>query len=97
MQFKDRDLQAFWVDPQRCRPKKIPADLHRALFRKLQLLDAAEGSGVLNDLRIPPGNRLEALGGTRKGQYSIRVNRQWRLCFRWTPYGIVGVELVDYH
>jgi proteic killer suppression protein len=58
------------------------------------LLDAAE---VLEDLRIPPGNRLEALKGDRAGQHSIRVNNQWRICFVWTKHGPEKVELVDYH
>ena len=62
--------------------------------RRLVLLDAAE---VLQDLRIPPGNRLEALIGDRAGQHSIRVNDQWRICFVWTPNGPEKVELVDYH
>ncbi|WP_101722059.1 type II toxin-antitoxin system RelE/ParE family toxin [Eggerthella timonensis] len=61
------------------------------------MLDAAEASGSLNDLRIPPSNRLERLEGDRAGRYSIRVNRQWRLRFTWTEYGIEGVEFVDYH
>ena len=63
-------------------------------LRKLDILDAATS---LNDLRSPPGNRLEALKGDRKGQHSIRINRQWRLCFRWTPDGPEHVEIVDYH
>lgn len=58
------------------------------------MLDAAED---LNDLKVPPGNRLEALTGTRSGQHSIRVNDQWRLCFMWTPVGPEFIELVDYH
>ena len=62
--------------------------------RKLRQLQIA---GELNDLRIPPGNRLEALAGDRKGQHSIRVNDQWRICFRWTDAGIEDVEIVDYH
>ncbi len=62
--------------------------------RKLRQLQIA---GELNDLRIPPGNRLEALAGDRKGQHSIRVNHQWRICFRWTDAGIEDVEIVDYH
>jgi len=64
------------------------------LMRKLQILDAA---CVLDDLKVPPGNRLEALAGDRKGQYSIRVNRQWRLCFKWSNGEAKEVELVDYH
>jgi proteic killer suppression protein len=62
--------------------------------RKLMLLDAA---GCLNDLKVPPGNHLEALQADRKVQHSIRINSQWRLCFRWTDAGPTGVEIVDYH
>ena len=62
--------------------------------RKLILLQAA---AELDDLRSPPGNRLEALNGDREGQYSIRINRQWRVCFRWTDDGPEDVEIVDYH
>jgi len=62
--------------------------------RKLRQLEIA---GRLGDLRVPPGNRLEALKGRRKGQYSIRVNDQYRICFRWTAAGVKEVEIVDYH
>ena len=62
--------------------------------RKLRQLEIA---ARLNDLRVPPGNRLEALKGTRSGQYSIRINEQWRVCFRWTDAGAEEVEIVDYH
>ena len=62
--------------------------------RKLRQLEIA---GRLEDLRIPPGNRLESLKGDREGQYSIRINRQWRVCFRWTQAGAEDVEIVDYH
>ncbi len=62
--------------------------------RKLRQLQIA---GRLNDLRVPPGNRLESLVGDRKGQHSIRVNDQWRICFRWTDAGVEDVEIVDYH
>ena len=62
--------------------------------RKLAMLEAA---AVLKDLRSPPGNRLEALEGGRKGQHSIRVNAQWRICFVWTDTGPIDVEIVDYH
>ncbi len=62
--------------------------------RKLRQLQVA---GHLGDLRVPPGNRLEALVGDRKGQHSIRVNDQWRICFRWTDAGAEDVEIVDYH
>jgi proteic killer suppression protein len=63
-------------------------------LRKLDMIDAAT---KVEDLRSPPGNRLEALKGDRKGQWSIRINRQWRGCFRWTLQGPEGVEIVDYH
>ena len=62
--------------------------------RKLEMLNAAER---LEDLRVPPGNRLEALVGDRKGQHSIRINAQWRVCFTWREAGADGVEIVDYH
>ncbi len=66
----------------------------RAALRKLLLLDAAEG---LNDLRVPPGNRLERLRGAREGQHSMRINDQWRICFRWRDGDAYDVEIVDYH
>ena len=66
----------------------------RVALRKLIQLDAA---GELSDLRVPPGNRLEALKGNRKGQHSIRINDQWRLCFLWSDAGAEAVEIVDYH
>lgn len=62
--------------------------------RKLQQLDSA---ATLEALRVPPGNRLEALSGERKGQHSIRINDQWRICFIWTDEGVCDVEIVDYH
>jgi len=70
------------------------AGIARIATRKLTQLDAAES---LDFLRSPPGNRLEALKGDRKGQYSIRINDQYRICFRWTPQGPNDVEIVDYH
>jgi proteic killer suppression protein len=74
--------------------KGFPADLLAVTRRKLRYLNAAT---TLNDLRAPPGNRLEALKGDREGQYSIRVNDQWRICFVWTVEGPRDVEFVDYH
>ena len=74
--------------------KGLPADLIKAARRKLRLLHAAH---ILMDLRAPPGNRLEALKGDRAGQYSIRVNDQFRICFVWTSDGPRDVELTDYH
>ena len=78
----------------RQRTKEIDSSIQRAALRKLVMLDAAE---VLDDLRIPPGNRLEALKGDRAGQHSIRINQQWRICFVWTPAGPEDVGIVDYH
>jgi toxin HigB-1 len=70
------------------------ANLQTIIERKLQMLDVAT---TLNDLRSPPGNRLESLAGNRRGQHSIRINDQWRVCFRWTPSGPEDVEVADYH
>jgi proteic killer suppression protein len=75
-------------------PKGFPADLAAVTRRKLVMLDAA---ARLDDLRIPPANRLESLKGDRAGHHSIRVNDQFRLCFRWTDEGPAEVEFVDYH
>jgi proteic killer suppression protein len=74
--------------------KRFPVDLVRATQRKLDMLDAAV---TLSDLRSPPANHLEALSGDRAGQHSIRVNRQFRLCFVWTAAGPAEVEFVNYH
>ncbi len=73
---------------------RLPADVYRIALRKLLLLDAAE---KLEDLRIPPGNRLEKLIGNRQGQYSIRINDQWRICFRWSEGDAYEAEIVNYH
>ena len=74
--------------------RKLPHDIQVTALRKLRMLNNAN---VLNDLSIPPNNRLEALKGRRKGQYSIRINDQWRICFVWTQGGPSDVEIVDYH
>ena len=74
--------------------RKMPQDIQRTAMRKLWVLDAVMD---LNELRVPPSNRLEALRGDRQGQYSIRINQQWRLCFRWLNGDAYAVELVDYH
>ncbi len=74
--------------------KICPQHLWKIAVRKLDMLDAAE---MLDDLRIPPGNRLEALKGNRAGQYSIRINEQYRICFVWREGGAEEVEIVDYH
>lgn len=74
--------------------RRLPIGIQRSAQRKLAILDAAE---VLEDLRIPPGNRLEKLVGDRAGQYSIRINDQWRICFRWSRGDAFDVEIADYH
>ncbi|MCZ7617185.1 MAG: type II toxin-antitoxin system RelE/ParE family toxin [Myxococcota bacterium] len=79
---------------ERLRSRRLPPDVQRRAHRKLLLLDAAE---ALEDLRIPPGNRLERLSGGRAGQHSIRINDQWRVCFRWDRGDAHDVEITDYH
>jgi proteic killer suppression protein len=79
---------------RRERVRKLPPDIQRTALRKLVHLDAAI---ALDDLRVPPGNRLEALSGDRVGKHSIRINDQWRVCFLWTAGGAESVEIVDYH
>ncbi len=74
--------------------RKLPQDIQRAARRKLLMMDAAEN---LNDLRVPPSNRLEKLSGRRRGQYSIRINDQWRICFEWEDGDAYEVEITDYH
>ncbi len=79
---------------KRERSRRFPATLHRLALRKLLLLDAAD---TIEDLRLPPGNRLEKLKRDRKGQHSIRINDQWRICFKWENGEALAVEIVDYH
>ena len=74
--------------------KLCPDHLWQVAVRKLDLLDSAS---EIMDLRVPPGNRLEALSGDRQGQYSIRINQQYRICFTWTAEGPANIEIVDYH
>jgi len=73
---------------------KLPSSIQRVAFRKLRMLHR---SSSVDDLRVPPGNRLEMLGGKRKGQHSIRINEQWRICFIWKQGDAFNVEIVDYH
>ena len=89
--FADKDTERVW---RRERSRRLDPTTQRAALRKLLILDAAE---TLDDVKIPPGNRLEKLRGDRAGQHSIRVNQQWRICFRWTPAGPGDVQIVDYH
>ena len=89
--FRDRDSRrVFAREPV----KKLSRPVQRIAQRKLVMLEAA---GSLVDLRMPPGNRLEKLRGARERQHSIRVNDQWRICFRWREAGAYDVEIVDYH
>lgn len=89
--FATKDTERVW---RRERSKKLDQNTQRAALRKLLIMDAAE---ALDDLMVPPGNRLEKLRGGRAGQHSVRVNQQWRICFRWTAAGPEDVEIVDYH
>lgn len=89
--FGNRSTERIWSEQF---AKGIDRAVQRVALRKLELLHAA---ATVEDLRIPPGNRLERLKGDRKGQHSIRVNDQWRICFIWKDGGADHVELVDYH
>ena len=92
LHFNDANAFAFWEsNGLKCRPY---ASFAKVLMRKLRMLDAAK---ELYDLRVPPGNRLEALHGDREGQYSIRINDRFRICFIWTEDGPQNIEIVDYH
>ena len=88
--FKDKDTQAVFLGQS---PKKYQA-IQKQVERKLTMLDEAVS---LDDLKVPPGNKLEFLQGDREGTCSIRVNQQFRICFKWTPKGPEDVEIVDYH
>jgi proteic killer suppression protein len=89
--FRDRDTERLF---QRRPVRKLGSDIQKVALRKLRMLDAAT---VLDDLRLPPGNRLEKLKGDRAGQHSIRINQQWRICFRWRSGDAYDVEIVVYH
>ena len=89
--FRDSETEKVF---QRERSPRLPPSVQRRAYRKLLLLDAAE---ALKELRVPPGNRLERLSGDRVGQHSIRVNDQWRVCFRWDRGDAYDVEITDYH
>ncbi len=89
--YRDSDTQAV---AERRRVRRLPEDIQRRAQMKLMIINNAED---LNDLRVPPGNRLEALSGDREGQHSIRINDQWRICFIWIEGNAYEVEIVDYH
>lgn len=89
--FADTETGLIWSGR---RSRKLPPDIQSVALRKLRMLNQAR---VLHDMRVPPGNRLEALKGGRAGQHSIRINDQWRICFVWQDGGANRVEIVDYH
>ncbi len=89
--FRDRETEKVWNGE---RSRRLPGDIQDAALRKLRVLNRV---AKLDDLRVPPGNRLEALSGDRKAQHSIRINQQWRICFRWSDGGCDDVEICDYH
>jgi toxin HigB-1 len=89
--FRDAETGRLWNEE---RSRRIPAGLRKTALKKLQIVNAA---GALGDLALPPGNRLERLRGGREGQYSIRINDRYRLCFEWRDGNAYEVEMVDYH
>jgi proteic killer suppression protein len=89
--FRDKETELIW---QGVRSRRLPADIQNVALRKLRLLNSTRR---LEDLRVPPANRLEALKGHRKGQHSIRINDRWRICFIWKDGHAHEVEIVDYH
>jgi proteic killer suppression protein len=89
--FKDAETEKIY---QRERSRKFPSDIQQVALRKLRMINNAIN---LNDLRVPPANRLEKLGGNRVGQHSIRINDQWRICFEWRGSDALNVEITDYH
>jgi proteic killer suppression protein len=89
--FADSETELIWDGTA---SRRLPVDIQAVARRKLRMLNSAVG---LEDLRIPPANRLEALKGARKGQHSIRINDQWRICFRWKEGDAFNVTIVDYH
>jgi proteic killer suppression protein len=89
--FADRETERLFA---RIQSRRLPPDIQRAALRRLTYLHAAKD---LNDLLVPPSNRLEQLHGDREGQYSIRINDQWRICFSWVGQDAYRVEIVDYH
>ena len=89
--FKDAETQKIY---QRQRSRKLPSDIQQVALRKLRMIN---NSVSIHDLRVPPANRLEKLSGNRAGQWSIRINDQWRICFRWEGSDAIDVEITDYH
>ena len=89
--FRDREAERIWRGEV---SKKLPRSIQQVARRKLRMLNNAQS---LEDLQVPPANRLEALKGDRRGEHSIRINQQWRVCFRWKDGHAHDVAIVDYH
>ena len=89
--FQGKETEKIWLGQ---RSKRLPQDIQQIARRKLRMINNAQS---LNDLRIPPANRLKALRGKRAGQHSVRFNDQWRICFLWSAGDALNVEIVDYH
>jgi len=89
--FRDAETEQLWKEEH---ARRVPASLRKAALKKLQMVNAA---GALGDLAVPPGNRLERLRGDRRGQFSIRINDQYRVCFEWREGNAYNVEITDYH
>ena len=89
--FKDKETKKIF---ERRRSKKLPSDIQQIALRKLRMINRVQS---LEELKIPPANRLEKLKGERFGQYSIRINNQWRICFEWQDNNAFNVQIVDYH
>ena len=89
--FRDKETENIY---QRLHSRRLPPEIQRVALRKLRMLNNAQS---LNDLRIPPANRLEKLSGSRAGQLSIRINDQWRICFEWRDGDVYDAEIADYH
>ena len=89
--FRDQETESIY---HRFHSRRLPPEIQRIALRKLRMLNNAQS---LNDLRVPPANRLEKLAGTRAGQHSIRINDQWRICFEWRDGDVYEVEITDYH
>lgn len=89
--FADKEAEKIWHGTP---SRRLPKDIQRVARRKLRMLNNA---ATLDDLRVPPANRLEALKGDRKGQHSMRINKQWRICLQWRDGDAIDVEIVDYH
>jgi proteic killer suppression protein len=89
--FADKQAEKIWHGTP---SRRLPTNIQQVARRKLRMLNNA---ATLDDLRVPPANRLEALKGNRKGQHSMRINNQWRICFKWKNGDALEVEIVDYH